>query len=672
MMLPQYEVIEILGRGGMGAVYKARQKSLRRLVAIKILPRSALDDELHFVERFKNEAFTMAQLDHPAIVGVHDFGETAEGLLYFVMEFVDGTDVARMIQSSGRLPQDLVLKITLAVCEALHDAHQHGVIHRDIKPANVLIHQDGRVKVADFGLAKRHDPLLTHALTRSDTAIGTPDFVAPEMLLPGTVADHRADIYAVGVMLYQMLTGEIPRGIFKMPSQRFPELDERFNAIVCKAMETDREERYQSALDMRRDLEAIMITPRSCAALATTSAKAGRKVRRSVLVSLAAVPVLGVGAFMAFHRPPPQDMTKPAASSPAMADEPWMDVLGPWWSKGRNEGSYAREAANAARCIAFGWIQPLDNQAPPLRDQAARFTVRMNDTEEAVLSVRYGEGPSSNPGMAYEAKLDSHRHKARFGFAKVNVGFAPLAEWDLPSGFDFKAPHSLELRAVADLVTVSLDGRKLGEMRNGAVGAGHPRAMVRPGAVIERFEYLDLHDASSKPAPKPVAAWTDWLDLKQRSEPRMFKEPGWVMEPDGISTGLHMKGTYVMPKAKDCTVRATYHMRGSNGILLTLRERKTATSREAYVADDTRDLLIIARELPDGSLQKLAREELPAEIRQSDERTLEFRCAGNVLTATVNGTFTVTATDSTLTEGLGTIVIERGVLLKKVLMQVGP
>ncbi|MDZ4401393.1 family 16 glycoside hydrolase [Prosthecobacter sp.] len=262
-MLPQYEIIEILGRGGMGAVYKARQKSLKRLVAIKILPLGAADDEMQFIERFQNEAQTMAAMNHPAIVSVYDFGETPDGLLYFIMEFVDGTDVQKMIRASGKLSGDYALAITAHVCDALHYAHSRGVIHRDIKPANILIDQEGHVKVADFGLAKMHDPSQTSGLTRTNMAMGTPDYIAPEVLSPGTVVDHRADIYAVGVMLYQMLTGEVPRGMFKLPSKKGIDSDPRFDAIIGKAMETDREERYQSAMDVRRALDVILTTPQS-------------------------------------------------------------------------------------------------------------------------------------------------------------------------------------------------------------------------------------------------------------------------------------------------------------------------------------------------------------------------------------------------------------------------
>ena len=259
-MLTGYEVIEMLGMGGMGAVYKARQISLDRLVAIKILPPEAAgDEEANFVERFKNEARTMAKMNHPAIVHVYDFGETSEGQLYIVMEFIDGTDVSKMILSQGKLPPDHALAIVAHVCDALQYAHTHGVIHRDIKPANVLINMEGAVKVADFGLAKASDA-GQGGLTKTNMAMGTPDFVAPEALIAGMIVDGRADLYAVGVMLYNMLTGNVPRGMFRMPSTTV-KTDPRFDKIITKAMEMDREMRYQTAFDIRKDLDVILTVP---------------------------------------------------------------------------------------------------------------------------------------------------------------------------------------------------------------------------------------------------------------------------------------------------------------------------------------------------------------------------------------------------------------------------
>ncbi|MBE7497148.1 MAG: protein kinase [Verrucomicrobiaceae bacterium] len=350
-MLPQYDEWSLLGCGGMGAVYKARQTSLDRLVAIKVLPPEAAADEAEFIERFKNEARTMARLNHAAIVAVYDFGATEDGLLYFVMEFIDGTDVAKMMQAQGRLPPEYALAITAHVCDALAYAHEHGVIHRDIKPANILINMEGAVKVADFGLARMQEPGQTSSLTRSGLTMGTPDFVAPESLVLGAEVDGRADLYAVGVMLYNMLTGEIPRGFFQLPSEKTG-CDTRFDAIIRRAMEQDVARRYQSSRELRRDLDRILTVP-IAKEKPPAQRPAGMPARprhtpqqpppKSAPWGLiaAAVVVLGGAAFFFMKRggdaPPPKSAetapntpAKPqTAPEPPMAAEPKKDAPAP-------------------------------------------------------------------------------------------------------------------------------------------------------------------------------------------------------------------------------------------------------------------------------------------------------------------------------------------------------
>ncbi len=259
-LMQGYKIEKLLGRGGMGAVYKGVQENLDRTVAIKILPPGMEQEDPTFAERFKNEARLMAKLLHPAVVAVFDFGTTLGGQLYIAMEYVDGTDVSQMIHSQKKLPADHALAITAHVCDALSAAHELGIVHRDIKPANVLINMKGQVKVADFGLAKMDDP-GTHGLTKTGYAMGTPDFVAPEALMLGTAVDGRADLYAVGVMLYQMLTGQIPRGAWHPASVISPGTDHRFDEIIVKAMQYDRDHRYQSSAELRQDLDIILTVP---------------------------------------------------------------------------------------------------------------------------------------------------------------------------------------------------------------------------------------------------------------------------------------------------------------------------------------------------------------------------------------------------------------------------
>lgn len=251
-LLPQYQIDSFLGRGGMGAVYKGRQERLERSVAIKLLPCELADDP-RFVDRFEREARTLARLDHPGIVSIYDFGQTDEGHLFFVMEFVDGTDLHRLISSDG-IHANLALEIVGQVCEALQFAHSKGVVHRDIKPANILVTRDGRVKVADFGLARPLDPGKAGSMTMSRVIMGTPDYMAPEQ--KRGEGDHRVDLYALGVMLYEMLCGSPPQGAWQPPSQRVS-VDVRLDQVVIKAMQVEPELRYQQALQVKTDLDAI-------------------------------------------------------------------------------------------------------------------------------------------------------------------------------------------------------------------------------------------------------------------------------------------------------------------------------------------------------------------------------------------------------------------------------
>ena len=256
-LFPEYEVVSLLGRGGMGAVYKARQIELDRFVAIKLLPLEVSVDR-DFGERFRREARALGKLNHPNILAVHKFGTTAEGHLFFAMEYVEGANLQQMIRGPGLAPMQ-ALVILGGVCDALAYAHGKGVVHRDIKPANVMVSVEGHVKVADFGLARLTDPTASieqAGYTVTGTIIGTLDYMAPEQMRGG-VADHRADIYSLGVMLYEMLCQEVPRGIFDPPSVRVAGMSKRIDHVVTKAMAQQPERRYQSTSEMKSDVAAV-------------------------------------------------------------------------------------------------------------------------------------------------------------------------------------------------------------------------------------------------------------------------------------------------------------------------------------------------------------------------------------------------------------------------------
>ncbi len=255
VLLPDdtYNVEAFLNHGGMGAVYKGTQIRLRRSVAIKIMRRdSGIDND--FETRFEREAQSMAKLSHPNIVSVIDFGEAGSAFLYIVMELVDGVDLMQVI-NAGEMTQEVALSVLPQICDALQFAHDHGIVHRDIKPSNIMLNHNGQVKMTDFGLAKRYDSAFS-TLTQVGTGMGTPDYAAPEQFNPELPIDHRADIYALGVMIYQMITGTLPRGAWKPASERAA-VATQWDQIITRAMQHDPAERYQQASEVKKDVSGI-------------------------------------------------------------------------------------------------------------------------------------------------------------------------------------------------------------------------------------------------------------------------------------------------------------------------------------------------------------------------------------------------------------------------------
>jgi uncharacterized RDD family membrane protein YckC/tRNA A-37 threonylcarbamoyl transferase component Bud32 len=261
---PQLEIIELLGRGGMGAVYKARQKELDRIVAVKILPPDIGHDRA-FSERFAREAKALAKLNHPHIVTLYDFGQ-ADGLFYFFMEYVDGMNL-RQLLNGKRISPDEALAIVPQICDALQFAHDRGIVHRDIKPENILLGKDGQVKIADFGVAKivagdagdlgsGDTNASASPVTEAGRVLGTPEYMAPEQELHPLDVDHRADIYSLGVVFYQMLTGELPGKRIELPSKKI-RIDVRLDEVVLRALEENPDLRYQQASLFKTGVETI-------------------------------------------------------------------------------------------------------------------------------------------------------------------------------------------------------------------------------------------------------------------------------------------------------------------------------------------------------------------------------------------------------------------------------
>ncbi len=257
---PQLKIIELLGQGGMGYVYKARQVALDRLIAVKLLPGHIGKDQ-SFAERFAREARALGRLTHPGIVTIHDSGKTG-GMYFFIMEYVDGPNLRQVMErSEGRVPPDEAFRIVGSLCEALEYAHGEGIVHRDIKPENILLDTKGRIKIADFGLAKLLRPngsgRADLTLTAPHQLMGTPQYMAPEQTEhPGGV-DHRADIYSLGVVFYEMITGELPLGRFPLPSE-IGRGDPMLDQIVSRALQKDPALRFQRASEIKTALAVAL------------------------------------------------------------------------------------------------------------------------------------------------------------------------------------------------------------------------------------------------------------------------------------------------------------------------------------------------------------------------------------------------------------------------------
>lgn len=308
---PGFEIQECLGRGGMGVVYKAQQKSLDRWVAIKIVAPEKLGEE-HLSGRFAREAATLAKLNHPNIVTIHDFGET-QGLFYIVMEFVDGVNLRDLV-SEGKLAPEQALAIVPPICDALQYAHDKGVIHRDIKPENILLDRDGRVRIADFGIAA--------LMGGPGEPAGTPPYAAPEQTVPDATADHRADIHALGVVFYEMLTGERPNGEIIAPSKR-SDTDTRLDDMVLRAMARNPDHRFQTAGEFRTAVDSVGKTP---------PAAVGEKSMHKWILSAAALLAFGTIGYFFWPESPPPETAKPekpvvhtAETIPEKKDQPLID-----------------------------------------------------------------------------------------------------------------------------------------------------------------------------------------------------------------------------------------------------------------------------------------------------------------------------------------------------------
>lgn len=318
-LFPEFEIGERLGAGGMGVVFRARQKSLDRSVAIKVLnPKTQGDAD--FEERFEREAKAMAMLGHPNIVGIHDFG--IRGPYHFlVMEHVEGRDLQKLIRS-GSLDSDLAFSIIHQVCDALHHAHERGIVHRDLKPGNILVGHDGVAKIGDFGLAQIGQTDGDVPLTMANAAMGTPAYMAPEQLTDARTSDARSDIFALGVVVYEILTGSPPAGNFPPPTSRLPHRNRRLDEAVLRAMDPDPANRLPDVREISKIVAEWKLPD-------PVERKAGKMVHRWLVLLAPALIVTMAGAGWIKWSKRNSDNGSPLMGAPRSPAPPTLEKLLP-------------------------------------------------------------------------------------------------------------------------------------------------------------------------------------------------------------------------------------------------------------------------------------------------------------------------------------------------------
>jgi len=402
-----------LGRGGMGAVYLGRQLSLDREVAVKVLA-SELADDPQFLERLEREARVMARLRHPNIVAVHDFQRTEDGAA-IVMEFVEGGSLREKLQQHPNgLPVAEALRILRQIAAGLEAAHASGVIHRDMKPENVLMDADGTARVTDFGLALPLHEASTR-LTLAGTAVGTVDYMAPEQFR-GAEADARLDVFALGVMAYELLTGKTPRGSFDAPHRLRAEIPAHISTAVMKALRPEPAERFAS-------IAAFM--------------QALQEPRRRVWPWLVGVVLLSALLWINWNgeRSEVTGEWRDAAAGTRI----WEDVLRGEW---RNENGVLTSGPDI--CIV-----KLEDELPEAYDVRLRVT-RLSGQYSTALFFRSG-------GRMATVELDAWQE----GLAGVQM----INGQDLTSGYGFRFPlvngeaHDLLVEVRPDEVRVTVDAQ---------------------------------------------------------------------------------------------------------------------------------------------------------------------------------------------------------------------
>jgi predicted Ser/Thr protein kinase len=678
-----YSVESFLGQGGMGAVYKGVQIRLKRPVAIKIMRRDVGRDH-DFEQRFEREAQAMAKLNHPNIVSVIDFGEAGPDYLYIVMELIDGADMMDVIRG-GQMTQEMALSLLPQICDALQFAHDHGIVHRDIKPSNIMLTRDGRIKMADFGLAKHFDAESSFR-TQTGTGMGTPDYAAPEQFDPSAQIDHRADIYALGVMIYQMITGQLPRGVWKAPSQRAA-VEPEWDGIVSRAMQSDPSDRYQQASEVKTDVSSISLADSRArqsveevpeAAQPHALASAATKSRAPLLFGIMGLAALiAIGAFFALRDTgdgravgPPAAASGSASSNPqkapatpnaALAGEsalpkaaPHTTIAAPLlpesgWKPLFTEKEW--QSTQGGREFRDGLLHLSSGQhfskPQPSPNGAVRVSIHFReDTAVPTIFMRQIKGVGAckltaklgSPDIALQVSLPDGSQPAS----------VVLGTHTLPKPIQAGDKVQFELRVVGNDFTALVDGKVVIEGRDAHLKGAGEWGIRADDAWFESVEVQPL-PAAATPAPIAASALPEsgWKPLLSEEEWRTSNEDHEFVE--GL---LHVKRLKFLPKAQqpsaDGAIRAKVLIRkGAKDVCVFVRKTPATSGYKLMLRPQTGTVYLSRDE--GGVSQSLGMQKFAPDSRQANDGVLlELRAQGNHLTALVDSVVLIEAEDNTL------------------------
>lgn len=660
--IPGYTVIEWIGNGGMGSVYRAVQESLGREVALKIIS-PALAAEPTFAARFEREARSLARLSHPNIVTIHDSGTTPDGRMFLAMEWVQGRDLATRLKEQGTLDPAEALGLIRQLCEALHAAHELGIIHRDVKPSNILLTRDGQVKLADFGIALPVGA-STIALTLTGTSLGTPDYLAPEAFSPGFQPDARSDIFSAGVTFYQSLTGKIPRGRFSPPSQLIRNINPRVDSIIDTALHQDPSRRFASARAMAEAIAGV------------ESSRPGLPGMRVFLV-LAVLAVLALLAILPIiHR----NMIIPQPAAPATEASP---VLGnPHHPPGQWIAAF--QSARAVESLSSGvrwndgWITPdpaagealclYPSPAPTGANWGARAVYRWKSAEHAraAVTLRKRYHPADGRSLSEHYLFEVYSREAGFSRNRQTVAAHNVAT---PIGrtltLDLKDGQEVAVEAFV------IDGTLYGKVNGVLIETSTDGVLSRGefdlatyGMAFRDLAFINLDGLSTGEALRAAGILPQWqkfefaaLDPAESTQGRagLSMSDGLLRIRDWDRWHLQTTGSHAFETKRNAALRVAVQIRHDSHPKITVRLQPDMVRQ--YSADLFHDGVFVTHQSGPGrsNLRYLRKFPLPRVLSEGDIGSFQFACVGRAFYVWSEGQLLGKVEDDALSQpgGLG-------------------